>query len=145
MSQHRKHRGYKTERIVAEYLSRYWKNATVGRGQGKDIQSVPFDCEVKAVAKLNIPATLRQIQARTAKSGELGFAVFRHNGMGEASVGDYSCVMRLEDLVGLLVRAGYTDMQSDMEQLDPMRCKMCGAWSFKETCNMCESNPDANL
>ena len=65
--------------------------------------------------------------------------------MGEASVGDYSCVMRLEDLVGLLLRAGYGDMQGDMEQLDPMRCKQCGGWSFKETCPMCEKDLNANL
>ena len=48
MTQHRKYRGFATERIVAQYLSTVWANANVGRGKGKDITGVPFDCEVKA-------------------------------------------------------------------------------------------------
>ena len=98
-SQHRKHRGYATERIVREYLSKVWENASVGRGQGKDIQNVPFDIEIKSVTKLDIPGTLRQIKSRTEKSGELGFACFRHNGQGEAAVENYSCVILLISII----------------------------------------------
>jgi hypothetical protein len=50
MTQHRKHRGFRTERVVAEYLSTWWPGACVGRGSGKDIVNVPFDVEVKARA-----------------------------------------------------------------------------------------------
>ena len=84
-SQHRKHRGYATERLVASYLQQWWPHASVGRGQGKDCLNVPFDIEVKARNSLDIKGTLRQIKARTSKSGELGFACFRLNGQGEAS------------------------------------------------------------
>ena len=49
-SQHRKHRGYRTQKCVAEYLKRwfpYAESAGAGR-QGSDILGVPFDIEVKA-------------------------------------------------------------------------------------------------
>lgn len=145
-SQHRKHRGYKTERIVAEYLSRIWENASVGRGQGKDVQNVPFDVEIKSVAKLDIPGTLRQIKARTDKSGEIGFACFRHNGQGEASVENYSCVILLKDLVQLLVQAGYGEFQGNVGELVPERCNKCGAWTFKDvSCKTCARASNADL
>ena len=143
-SQSRKHRGFRTERVVAEYLSRTWENATVGRGMGKDILGVPFDCEVKARASLSLPELLRQIEARTSKSGELGFGCLRLNGMGETPE-KYLAVMRMSDLVQLLIQAGYADYKDSVDKLEPMRCKMCGAWAFTETCRICESDPDANL
>ena len=143
-SQSRKHRGFRTERVVAEYLSRTWENATVGRGMGKDILGVPFDCEVKARASLSLPELLRQIEARTSKSGELGFGCLRLNGMGETPE-KYLAVMRMGDLVQLLIQAGYADYKDSIDKLEPMRCKMCGAWSFTETCKTCEVDPDANL
>lgn len=145
-SQHRKHRGYATERIVAEYLSRTWENASVGRGQGKDIQNVPFDVEIKSVSKLDIPGTLRQIKARTDKSGEIGFACFRHNGQGEASVENYSCVILLKDLVQLLVQAGYGEFTGNVGELVPIRCNQCGTWTFKDvSCKTCLRASNANL
>jgi hypothetical protein len=57
----------------------------------------------------------------------------------------YLAVMRMGDLVQLLIQAGYGDYGNDLAKLEPMRCKMCGAWSFTETCRTCESDPDANL
>ena len=145
-SQHRKHRGYATERIVREYLSRHWENASVGRGQGKDIQNVPFDIEIKSVTKLDIPGTLRQIKSRTDKSGEIGFACFRHNGQGEAAVENYSCVILLKDLVQLLVKAGYADLPPNVGELEPTRCKSCGAWIIEGVpCPSCLRASNANL
>jgi hypothetical protein len=143
-SQSRKHRGFRTERVVAEYLSRTWENATVGRGMGKDILGVPFDCEVKARTTQSLPELLRQIEARTSKSGDLGFGCLRLNGMGETPE-KYLAVMRMGDLVQLLIQAGYSDIKGDRDTLEPMRCKMCGAWAFIETCRMCQSDPDADL
>ncbi len=49
------------------------------------------------------------------------------------------------DLVQLLIQAGYADLQGDLGTLEPMRCKMCGAWAFTETCRTCQVDPDANL
>ena len=143
-SQSRKHRGFRTERVVASYLSSWWPNATVGRGNGKDILGVPYDCEIKARSTQSLPELLRQIEARTSKSGDLGFGCLRLNGMGETPE-KYLAVMRMGDLVQLLIQAGYADMQGDRDTLEPMRCNMCGAWAFIQTCRMCQSDPDANL
>jgi len=81
------------------YLQQWWHAASVGRGQGEDILNVPFDIEIKARNSLDIKGTLRQIKARTDKSGKLGFACFRLNGQGEASVGEFVCMLSLVDLV----------------------------------------------
>jgi hypothetical protein len=139
MSQNsRKHRGFRTERVVASYLSQWWENATVGRGSGRDILSVPFDCEVKARASLDIKGTFRQIQARTSKSGLLGFACFRLNGQGE-DAREYAALIRLEDLVELLIKAGYKDKKAEITDADIKRCNGCGEWSILERCEWCEA------
>ena len=143
-SQSRKHRGFRTERVVSQYLSNWWPAATVGRGMGKDVLGVPFDCEIKARASQSLPELLRQIEARTSKSGELGFGCLRLNGMGETPE-KYLAVIRMGDLVQLLIQAGYGDFKDSLDKLEPMRCNMCGAWSFIPTCRMCQSDPDANL
>jgi hypothetical protein len=143
-SQSRKHRGFRTERVVAEYLSTWWPHATVGRGNGKDVLGVPYDCEIKARSTQSLPELLRQIEARTSKSGDLGFGCLRLNGMGETPE-KYLAIMRMGDLVQLLIQAGYADLQGDIGTLEPMRCSMCGAWAFTQICRMCQSDPDANL
>ena len=137
MSQSRKHRGFRTERVVAEYLKRWWEGASVGRGNGRDILNVPFDCEVKARTGLDVSGTLRQIETRTAKSGLLGFACFRLNGQGEKA-DDYVAMLRLGDLVELLVAAGYEKRKDIIEDKDIRRCDQCGEWTTNERCNWCE-------
>jgi len=138
MSQNsRKHRGFRTERVVATYLSQWWESATVGRGSGRDILNVPFDCEVKARASLDIKGTFRQIQSRTSKSGLLGFACFRLNGQGE-NAQDYAALIRLEDLVELLIKAGYKNMKAEITDADIKRCEGCGEWTIETPCRWCE-------
>jgi hypothetical protein len=137
VSQSRKHRGFRTERVVADYLRRWWEGAVVGRGSGRDILNVPFDCEVKARTGLDVSGTLRQIETRTAKSGLLGFACFRLNGQGEKAT-DYVAMLRLGDLVELLVAAGYEKRKDIIEDKDIKRCKECGEWTINDPCNWCE-------
>ena len=139
-SQHRKHRGYATERLVASYLQQWWPSASVGRGQGKDCLNVPFDIEVKARNSLDIKGTLRQIKARTSKSGELGFACFRLNGQGEASVEEFVCMLTLGDLVELLRKADYDRIPPDIDwEAASERCNQCGSWKIKNwRCKTCE-------
>jgi hypothetical protein len=144
-SQSRKYRGFKTERVVAQYLSTWWPHADVGRGAGKDITHVPFDAEVKSRSTFAPKAWIDQVTKRAAKTGGLPFVVARLNGQGEKSPQDYLAFMRLGDLVDLLLKAGYGDFKDNLRQLEPIRCKMCGAWSFTETCRMCQVDPDANL
>ena len=137
MSQSRKYRGFRTERVVADYLRRWWEGAVVGRGSGRDILNVPFDCEVKARTGLNVVGTLRQIETRTAKSGLLGFACFRLNGQGEKA-DDYVAMLRLGDLVELLLAAGYDKRKDIIEDKDIQRCGQCGEWTINDPCNWCE-------
>ena len=137
MSQSRKHRGFRTERVVADYLRLWWEGASVGRGNGRDILNVPFDCEVKARTGLDIKGTLRQIEARTTESGLLGFACFRLNGQGEQP-SDYVAMLRLGDLVQLLLDAGYEKRKDIVQDSDIRRCNQCGEWTINDPCNFCE-------
>lgn len=137
MSQSRKHRGFRTERVVADYLRLWWEGASVGRGNGRDILNVPFDCEVKARTGLDIKGTLRQIEARTTESGLLGFACFRLNGQGEQP-SDYVAMLRLGDLVQLLLDAGYEKRRDVVQDSDIKRCNQCGEWTINDPCNYCE-------
>ncbi len=137
MSQSRKHRGFRTERVVAEYLRRWWEGASVGRGSGRDILNVPFDCETKARTGLDVKGTLRQIETRTAKSGLLGFACFRLNGQGE-NAEEYVAMLRLGDLVELLLEAGYNKRKDVVQDSDIIRCNGCGEWTVAGYCKSCE-------
>lgn len=134
-SQHRKHRGFRTERVVAEYLGKYWPHATVGRGNGKDILGVPFDAEIKARTNFQPKAVLAQIKARTEKSGELGFGILRLNGQGE-DASEYACIIRLEDLLGLLVLK-YGHLDSEPTEADIDRCEACGSYMIRK-CLTCQ-------
>jgi len=135
MSQHRKYRGFATERLVADYLSSVWEFASVGRGKGKDVQNVPFDCEVKARAGFNPKAVLAQIKARTTVSGELGFAVLRLNGQGE-DVREYAAIIRFEDLLELL-KLKYGHLSSEPTEADIDRCTACGSYMIQR-CLTCQ-------
>jgi len=100
MTRHRKDRGLRTERVVAAYLSQWWRNADVGRGAGKDITHVPFDVEVKARSAFQPLEWLRQATKR-ADGKCLPSVVCRMNGQGE-DASEYLAFMRFGDLVQLL-------------------------------------------
>ena len=141
MSQSRKHRGYRTERVIESYLSQWWENASVGRGAGKDIHNVPFDCEIKARTEFQPLAWLKQVTKR-AGGKELLFVVCRMNGQGEDAA-EYLAFIRFGDLVQLLLQAGYGDIQKDSVELEPERCTKCGSWKLKDVpCTTCSN---ANL
>jgi hypothetical protein len=120
---------------VADYLGKVWPYASVGRGKGKDIQGVPFDCEVKARAGFQPKQVLAQIKARTDKSGEVGFAVLRLNGQG-TNAEEYACVIRLEDLLPLL-ELKYGHIETKPTEADIIRCDGCGSWMIGE-CKTCQ-------
>ena len=135
MANSRRARGFRTERVVAQYLSTVWEGATVGRGSGKDIVNVPFDCEVKSRTSFQPLSYLKQLKARTVISGELGFGVIRLNGQGE-NVQDYACIIRLEDLLPLLIlRYGHLDKEPTEADID--RCSGCGSYMIRK-CLTCQ-------
>jgi hypothetical protein len=140
MTRHRKDRGFRTERVVAAYLSLWWRNASIGRGAGKDIHGVPFDVEIKARSAFQPLEWLRQVTKRAAGK-ELAFVVCRMNGQGE-DASEYLAFMRLGDLVQLLLPI-YGDIHKDSVQLEPERCTLCGSWKLKEV--PCRTCTNANL
>ena len=143
-SQSRKHRGFRTERVVATYLQQWWAGAAVGRGNGKDIVNVPFDLEIKARTQFNPMEWLRQSRKRTEKNGELNAVVCRMNGQGEDAA-EYLAFVKFSDLVALLVKAGYTDFQADTVNLEPTYCR-CGNTIMKGSpCHICEKLDNAKL
>ena len=144
MTRHRKDRGLRTERVVAAYLSQWWRSAGVGRGAGKDITNVPFDVEVKARSAFQPLEWLRQATKRASASNELPFVVCRMNSQGE-DASAYLAFMRFGDLVQLLLQAGYGDIQTNSVQLEPERCTQCGSWKLKDVpCRTCKVS-NANL
>jgi hypothetical protein len=143
MTRHRKDRGLRTERVVAAYLSTWWRSAGVGRGAGKDITNVPFDIEVKARSAFQPLEWLRQASKR-ADGKELPIVCCRMNGQGE-DASEYLAFMRFADLVQLLLAAGYGDIQTDTDKLEPERCTLCGSWKLKDVpCRTCKVS-NANL
>jgi hypothetical protein len=143
MTRHRKDRGLRTERVVAAYLSQWWRSACVGRGAGKDILNVPFDVEIKARTAFQPLEWLRQATKRASASNELPFVVCRMNGQGE-DASEYLAFMRFGDLVQLLLPM-YGDIQQDSVQLEPERCTLCGSWKLKDVpCRTCQVS-NANL
>lgn len=143
-SQHRKHRGLRTERVVAQYLSQWWKGAAVGRGAGKDVVNVPFDLEIKSRSDFQPLAWLRQSQKRTEKTGELSLVCVRMNGQGE-NVEDMLAFLSMGDLTKLLLKAGYADFQADTDKLEPVYCQ-CGNTIMKGSpCHVCEKLDNAKL
>jgi len=135
MANSRRSRGFRTERVVAQYLSTVWQGACVGRGSGKDIVNVPFDCEVKSRTGFQPLAYLKQLKARTVVSGELGFGVLRLNGQGE-DASEYACIIRLEDLLPLLIlKYGHLDKEPTDADID--HCTDCGSWMIRR-CLTCQ-------
>jgi len=66
------------------------------------------------------------------------------NNMGE-DASQYLAFMRFDDLVQLLLRAGYGDIQQDTVNLEPERCTKCGSWKLKDVpCRTCQKVPKGN-
>ena len=112
MSQHRKHRGLRSQKLVADYLKEHgWPFAeSTGAGRsGADITgTVDVAIEIKARANLDPHAWVKQ--AEKAADGRLPFAVARMNGQGEHP-DQWVAFLRFGDLVDLLNAAGYGDPQ----------------------------------
>ena len=110
MSQSRKHRGYATQRIVADYFrSQGWEHALpVGAGRdGSDVTGIDgLDIEIKARTKLDLSGLMKQLSDRRAEAC-LGVGVLRLNGQGEKSVEQFVAVLTLADLTYLLKASGY--------------------------------------
>jgi len=116
-SQHRKHRGYRSQKVLAMYLAEhgfpYAESAGAGRS-GTDITgTIGIDWEVKARKDFSPGATIKQLKDRH-NGKDLPVAVLRLNGQGEASVGEWVTLLRVEDFVQLLREAGYGEQDAEI-------------------------------
>lgn len=109
-SQHRKHRGYATQRFAAAWFAlRGFPHAiAVGAGQrGIDILNMlGLSPEVKATPG-NITGALKQAHAN--RGDGVPFVVWRPNGYGPEKIAQWPVIMRLDDFTDLLCHAGYGD------------------------------------
>ena len=129
MTNHRKHRGYKTQKVVADWLKQWYPYAeSTGAGrQGEDITGVPFSIEVKARSDFQPLAWIKQAEAY--KRDNIAFVVSRCNGQGE-DASQYLAFMRLGDLMTIL--------QERTQNNEPTRCKQCGGWMIENSiCHTC--------
>jgi hypothetical protein len=110
---------------------------------GNDVLGIPIQLEVKARSSFQPKAWIDQVTKRSKGGESPNVVVCRLNGQGEVPE-NYLAFLTLGDLVNLLLRAGYGEMPHNVGELTPMRCNKCGAWSFKETCDMCQKDPNAN-
>jgi hypothetical protein len=109
-SQSRKHRGYRSQKVVANYLAEHgfpFAESTGAGRPGTDITgTIGIDWEVKARKDFSPSATIKQLKERH-NGKDLPVAVLRLNGQGETTVGEWVAMLRLEDFVKLLQEAGY--------------------------------------
>ena len=132
MTNHRKHRGYRTQKVIADYLKQFWAYAdTAGAGrQGEDILNIPtISIEVKARSDFQPLAWIKQ--AETNANGKLPMVIMRCNGQGE-DAGEYLAFVKVKHIMPILHQAAPSD--------ELMRCNQCGYWSLKgKDCSVCRS------
>jgi hypothetical protein len=132
MANHRKTRGYRTQKVIADYLKQWFPYAdTAGAGrQGEDILNVPtISIEVKARSDFQPLAWIKQAESNAA--GKLPMVIMRCNGQGE-DAGQYLAFVKLKDIMPILADLIPTE--------EITRCKGCGAWMFmKGSCLICQS------
>ena len=109
VSQSRKHRGYASQRLVADYMKAngfpHAESTGAGRA-GSDVTGLPhgLDVEVKARRGLVISETLKQMVDR--RGNGMQFAVLRLDGQGPKTIGNWPAIILFSDLVKLLDKAG---------------------------------------
>ena len=132
MANYRKHRGYRTQKVIADYLKQWFPYAdTAGSGrQGEDILNVPtISIEVKARADFQPLAWIKQAESNA--TGKLPMVIMRCNGQGE-DAGQYLAFVKLKDIMPILADVIPTE--------EITRCTGCGAWMFmKGSCLICQS------
>jgi len=140
MANHRKHRGYRTQKVIADYLKQWWEYAdTAGAGrQGEDILNIPsVSIEVKARADFQPLAWIKQSAANA--NGKLPIVIMRCNGQGDTDPGEYLAFIKVKDLMPLIANKAPSH--------EIVRCDQDGTYLFKGmeclTCRSMNSNASA--
>lgn len=118
-SQSRKHRGYRSQRVAADWFAQngwpYAESTGAGRS-GVDVTGMPgLAVEVKARRDFSPLAWLRQADREKG----LPFVVFRPDGLGETRVGEWGVCMSLAHFTALLHEAGYGESPVDNRNSTP--------------------------
>lgn len=101
-AQSRKHRGYKTQALIAQR----WRDngmfphcTDVGNGrQGNDLSNTPgLAVEIKARDTVSWPAALKQAESGKANPDDIAIVIARHNGQGEQSTDNWTVTLSLVD------------------------------------------------
>lgn len=102
----------RSQKVVADWFAAngfpHAESAGAGRS-GNDVTGAPgLRVEVKARRGFSPLSWLRQVRAgaETWNHG-VPFVVFRNDGQGEANVGEWGVLLRLDDMTTLLHEAGY--------------------------------------
>lgn len=108
-SQSRKHRGYASQRLVAEWFQRngfpFAESAGAGR-PGVDVTGMPgVAIEVKARRLFNLTGWLKQ--AASEKRHGTPVVVVRPDGYGPARIAEWAAILTLADYTELLRQAGF--------------------------------------
>lgn len=108
-TQSRKHRGYRTQKVFAEFIQwlfPYAEPTGAGR-QGKDILSTPgVHFELKARSGFEPKAAMKQARAEINES-DIPIIILRMNGQGEANIGEWVALTDVDTMLKLLNQAGY--------------------------------------
>ena len=132
MANHRKTRGYRTQKVIADYLKQWFPYAdTAGAGrQGEDILNVPtISIEVKARSDFQPLAWIKQAESNAI--GKMPMVIMRCNGQGE-DAGQYLAFVKVKDIMPILADLIPTS--------EVTRCTSCGAWTFEERkCLSCQT------
>ena len=133
MVNHRKTRGYRTQKVIADYLKQWWEYAdTAGAGrQGEDILNIPsVSIEVKARADFQPLAWIKQSVSNA--NGKLPIVIMRCNGQGDTDPGEYLLFGKVKDLMPLIA--------SKTPSHEIVRCDQDGTYLFKGMeCLTCRS------
>lgn len=114
-SQSRKHRGYDSQKVLAEHLRVLFPFAEpTGAGRpGRDILSTPgIYFEMKARSGFKPTEALKQTVAPAIEAGDIPLIVMRMNGQGPKSVGKWVALTELDYMIQLLGEAGYGDRRT---------------------------------
>lgn len=109
-SQGRKHRGYKTQDIVAQYLAEngfpYALSAGAGR-TGSDITgTIGIDWEIKARRGFPVTEAMAQAMERL-EDGDIPAIVLRPDGYGPSRIEQWPVIFPMKVAVWLLREAGF--------------------------------------
>lgn len=106
-------KGTAAESAVVDFLSLQWPNverrALSGAKDRGDIAGIPgVVIEVKAAARLEIPAWLRELEVEIANDdADTGLLVVKPRGVGVKRVGEWWAIQRLDRAVNMLREAGW--------------------------------------